>query len=123
MDPRRGYLKQKNSSISIVAAEPEESAVLSGNQPGKHSIQGIGAGFIPSVLDTEVIDNIVKVPSAEAVKYAKIAALDEKILCGISSGAALYAAVVTARKNPGKNIVTVFPDGGERYLSTGLYDD
>jgi cysteine synthase A len=115
------YLKLKNESIKVVAVEPLESAVLSGKLPSKHGIQGIGAGFVPSILDTGVIDIIEKVPTDKAIEFARTAASEEKILCGISSGAALYAAVETARKYPGKNIVVVFPDTGERYISTALF--
>ncbi len=115
------YLKLKNNKIKVIAVEPEESAVLSGELPSKHGIQGIGAGFIPAILDTGVIDEIVKVPTEKAREFARKAAEIEKILCGISSGAALYAAVETAGRNPGKNIVVVFPDTGERYISTDLY--
>lgn len=115
------YLKLRNKNIRIIAVEPLESAVLSGELPSKHGIQGIGAGFIPPVLDTEVIDEIVKVSTEDAKKYAVLVAETEKILCGISSGAALFAAVETAKRYHGKNIVTVFPDTGERYLSTDLF--
>ncbi|MDX1358244.1 MAG: cysteine synthase A [Clostridia bacterium] len=116
------YLKLKNDSIKVIAVEPQESAVLSGELPSKHGIQGIGAGFVPPILDTKVIDSIEKVPTEKALEFARIAASEEKILCGISSGAALCAAVETARKNPGKNIVVVFPDTGERYISTALFN-
>ncbi len=116
------FLKLKNKSIQVIAVEPIESAVLSGELSSKHGIQGIGAGFVPAILDTEIIDGIVKVSTENAKKYALITAEKEKILCGISSGAALYAAIETAKRNPGKKIVTIFPDTGERYISTGLYD-
>ena len=116
------YLKLKNKNIKIVAVEPFESAVLSGELPAKHGIQGIGAGFIPKVLDSEVIDEIVKVTTEEAKRFACLVAEKEKILCGISSGAALFAAVETAKRNNGKKIVVIFPDTGERYLSTGLFE-
>lgn len=115
------YLKLRKPHVKVIAAEPESSAVLSGETPGKHGIQGIGAGFVPPVLDAEVIDDIVKVPTDKAKEYARLAASVEKILCGISSGAALYAAVETARNNPGRKIVVIFPDTGERYLSTDLF--
>jgi len=116
------YLKLKNNNIKVVAVEPEESAVLSGELPSKHGIQGIGAGFIPAILDTGVIDEIVKVNTEKAMDFARKAAEIEKILCGISSGAALCAAVETAIRNPGKNIVAIFPDTGERYISTDLFE-
>lgn len=116
------YFKLKNEMIKIVAVEPIESAVISGESPSKHGIQGIGAGFIPKILDTDVIDEIVKVPTEQAKQYARIVAENEKILCGISSGAALYAAVEIAKKNIGKKIAVIFPDTGERYLSTGLFE-
>lgn len=115
------YLKLKNNNIKIVAVEPSESAVLLGELPGKHGIQGIGAGFIPPVLDIEVIDEIYKVSTENAKKFAALAAEKEKILCGISSGAALFAAVEIAKTKRGKNIVVIFPDTGERYLSTDLF--
>lgn len=115
------FLKLKNSNTKVIAVEPFESAVLSGELPSKHGIQGIGAGFVPAILDTGVLDDIFKVPTVKAKEYARIAARVEKILCGISSGASLYAAVETAFKNPGKNIVAIFPDTGERYISTDLF--
>lgn len=115
------YLKLKNRNIEIIAVEPFESAVLSGELPSKHGIQGIGAGFIPPVLDIEVIDEIFKVTTENAKKFAVLAAKTEKILCGISSGAALFAAVEVAKRKSGKNIVVIIPDTGERYLSTDLY--
>lgn len=115
------YFKLKNNKIKIIAVEPFESAVLSGELPSKHGIQGIGAGFIPPVLDIEVIDEVFKVSTENAKKFAVLVAETEKILCGISSGAALYAAVEAAKRNPSKNIVVIFPDTGERYLSTDLY--
>lgn len=115
------YLKLKNNNIKVIAVEPLESAVLSGELPSKHGIQGIGAGFIPKVLDYDVIDEIVKVPTVDAKHFARLVAETEKILCGISSGAALFAAVEIAKVNIGKKIVVIFPDTGERYLSTGLF--
>ncbi|MCK5758141.1 MAG: cysteine synthase A [Clostridiales bacterium] len=116
------YLKLKNNNIKVVAVEPFESAVLSGELPSKHGIQGIGAGFIPKILDSEVIDEIIKVLTEEAKRIACLVAVKEKIICGISSGAALFAAVEIAKKNNGKKIVVIFPDTGERYLSTGLFE-
>lgn len=116
------YLKEQNKDIKIVAVEPKNSAVLSGNEPGKHGIQGIGAGFVPKVLDESLIDEVIPVADQDAIKTAQKLAAQEGILCGISSGAAVTAALAEAKKaeNKGKMIVTVLPDTGERYLSTGL---
>jgi len=116
-------LKEKVPNIQIVAVEPKTSAVLSGESPGKHTIQGIGAGFIPKILDTNLIDLIVKVKDKDAFENSKKVAYLEGILCGISSGAALTAAIEIANKveNKNKNIVVIFPDTGERYLSTILF--
>ncbi|MFO7612382.1 MAG: cysteine synthase A [Clostridia bacterium] len=118
-----GYLKLKNPMTRVVAVEPIESAVLSGEKPGKHRIQGIGAGFVPRILDTAVIDEIIKVSTAEAIEFTLILAKTEKILAGISSGANLFASVEIARRQKGKRIATIFPDTGERYISTGLFDN
>lgn len=110
--------------MKIVAVEPEKSAVISGEQPGPHKIQGIGAGFIPQVLDTGLIDEIIKISDEEAMETARQAARKEGILIGISSGAALAAALKVARKaGKDKTIVVVAPDTGERYLSTVLFED
>ncbi|NPA35928.1 MAG: cysteine synthase A [Chlorobi bacterium] len=113
-------LKQKNPGLKVIAVEPENSPVLSGGKAGSHRIQGIGAGFIPDVLNTNLIDEIIKVLDEDAVKYCKLAASEEGILCGISSGAAIRAAVEIASrpKNKGKKIVVLIPDTGERYLSS-----
>ncbi len=118
------YLKSKNPKIRIVAVEPAESAVLSGKEKGSHEIQGIGAGFVPEVLDTQVYDEIIPVASQDAKETARRLGKEEGILCGISSGAALWAALQIALRTEakGKRIVVLLPDGGERYLSTDLYD-
>lgn len=118
------YFKDKNPAIKIVAVEPQGSPVLSNGKIGAHNIQGIGAGFIPETLDKSVIDEVVTVTDDEAFCAAKAFARTEGILAGISSGAALYAATLLARRkeNFQKNIVVLLPDGGERYLSEGLYD-
>ncbi|WP_186429205.1 cysteine synthase A [Clostridium sp. BSD9I1] len=118
------YLKEKNPNVKIVAVEPEASAVLSGEKPGPHKIQGIGAGFIPSILNAEVIDEIVRVTNEDALKTTKEASYLEGMLVGISSGAALYAAKIIAEReeNKDKNIVVLLPDTGARYLSMGIFD-
>ena len=118
------YLKSVNPSIEIVAVEPASSAVLSGENPGPHGLQGIGAGFVPDVLNTEIYDRISKVKEQEAYEAARLLAEREGILVGISSGAALSAALLEAEKeeNRGKTIVALLPDTGERYLSTPLFD-
>jgi cysteine synthase len=116
-------LKQKNPNVKIVAVEPMDSPVLSGGNPGPHKIQGIGAGFIPDILNKSVIDEIVKVRNEDAFDVARKLAKAEGLLAGISSGAALYAATELAKlpENKGKNIVVLLPDTGERYLSTPLF--
>lgn len=116
-------LKEKNSKTEIVAVEPKESAVLSGGSPSPHGIAGIGAGFVPRTLDRSVIDRIITVSFSEAAESARLIARTEGVLCGISSGAAIYAAITEAEReeNEGKSIVTVLPDGIERYLSTDLF--
>lgn len=118
-----GYLKEKKESVKVVAVEPESSPVLSGGQPGAHKIQGIGAGFVPEVLNTDVYDEIIKVSNENAFAAGKAIAVQEGVLVGISSGAALYAATELAKRpeNKGKMIVALLPDSGDRYLSTPLF--
>lgn len=111
-------LKKRNPKCLIVAVEPAQAAVLSGEKPRVHKIQGIGAGFIPEILDLELIDRIIKVEDDQAYDYAKKLALEEGVLVGISSGAAFFGALQLARElGPGKKVVTIFPDKGERYFS------
>ena len=118
------YLKSKNKNIKVIAAEPAESAVLSGGEKGAHGIQGIGAGFVPEVLDVTVYDEVIPVSTADAIKTAKEVAKAEGMLVGISSGAAIYAAVQVCKKkeNKSKTVVVLIPDSGERYLSAGLFE-
>jgi cysteine synthase A len=113
------YLKEQNDKIKVVAIEPSTSAVLSGEQKGSHGIQGIGAGFIPNVLDTDAYDEIIKVSDSDAMKYMELLAKREGILVGISSGAALCGAISVASRceNQGKQIVVILPDTGTRYLT------
>jgi len=116
-------LKDTLPGVHVVAVEPAGSPVLSGGSPGKHKIQGIGAGFVPDVLNTGIIDEIVRVEDDNASETARRLAREEGILCGISSGAAAWAAIqVAERLGEGKVVVAVLPDTGERYLSTGLFD-
>lgn len=117
------FLKSKKSSIRIIGVEPDASAVLSGEKPGRHGIQGIGAGFIPSVLNADILDEIIRVTDDQAVQTARDLASREGILCGISSGAAVFAALkIAARPEYDKKyIVALLPDTGERYLSTKLF--
>jgi cysteine synthase len=118
-------LKPRKPGLKMIAVEPEDSAVLSGGPPGPHPIQGIGAGFIPEVLNTKIYDEIIRVKNDDALAMARRAAREEGLLVGISSGAALWAAVEVARRSEsaGKLIVVIIPDFGERYLSTALYAD
>lgn len=117
------YLKSKKPDVKVVAVEPADSAVLSGNPSGPHKIQGIGAGFVPDVLDTKVYDEIIPVANDDAFAFGKEIGKSEGVLVGISSGAALFAAVELAKRpeNEGKTIVVLLPDTGDRYLSTALF--
>ena len=118
------YLKEKNPSIKVVAIEPAASPVLSKGTPGPHAIQGIGAGFVPNTLNTDIYDEIITIENEAAFATSRAIAREEGVLVGISSGAALYGATVLARRieNAGKNIVVLLPDTGERYLSTALVE-
>lgn len=119
------YLKSKNPGIKVVAVEPADSPVLSGGQPGPHKLQGIGAGFVPSVLNTQVYDEIITVTTDQAFSAGRAIAHREGILVGITSGAAVYAAQVLAQRpeNAGKTIVALLPDSGDRYLSTPMFTE
>lgn len=119
------YLKEQNPEVKVVAVEPASSPVLSGGNPGSHKIQGIGAGFVPEVLNTKVYDEVIKIENEDAFAEGKAFATSEGILVGISSGAALKAAEILSRRpeNKGKNIVVLLPDSGDRYLSTALFNN
>jgi cysteine synthase A len=116
-------LKEFNPDIRIIAVEPDTSAVLSGGKPGVHKLQGIGAGFVPEVLNTGIIDEVITVSAEDAGNAARKAACEEGLLIGISGGAALFAAAAVARRSEfaGKRVVVLLPDSGERYLSTWLF--
>lgn len=119
------FLKEKNPSVKLIAVEPNDSPVLSGGEAGSHRIQGIGAGFVPEVIDMKIIDEIIRVKDSDAAATVKSAAREEGILCGISGGAALWAALELAKRsqNSGKNICVIIPDSGERYISTWLFEE
>ena len=119
------YLKSKNPNVKVVAVEPAGSPVLTKGTPGPHKIQGIGAGFVPETLDTDVYDEVIAVENEDAFETGRILARREGLLVGISSGAAVYAATVLAKRpeNKGKVIVALLPDTGERYLSTPMFAD
>ena len=119
------FLKSKNPDIKVVAVEPADSPVLSGGKPGPHKLQGIGAGFVPSILNTEIYDEVFTVTTEEAFSSGRLIAHKEGILVGITSGAALYAAAQIAKRpeNKGKTIVALLPDSGDRYLSTPMFTE
>ena len=118
-----GKLKEKIEDIKVVAVEPEKSPVLSGGSAGAHKIQGLGAGFVPSIYKHDIIDSIVKVSDEDAIKITKEVAEKEGVLLGISSGAAIYAAIEMAKVlGKGKKILVIAPDGGEKYISLGIYE-
>ncbi len=118
------YLKEQNPDIRVIAVEPADSPVLSGGRPGAHKLQGIGAGFLPYTLDLNVYDEVITVTTEDAFETAKVLAREDGVLAGISSGAALYAAEIAAKRieNREKNIVVIIPDSGEKYLSGPLFD-
>jgi cysteine synthase A len=119
-----GALKARKPQLQAIAVEPAASPVLSGGHPGPHKIQGIGAGFVPQVLDPDLIDDVIRVQDQDAATTARRLAREEGILAGISSGAALFGALQVAARpeNAGRLIVVILPDTGERYLSTGLFN-
>ena len=118
------YLKEKINGVKVVAVEPDASPVLSGGKAGPHKIQGIGAGFIPDVLDTTIYDEVIRVKNGDAIEYGALFGKSEGLLVGISAGAALWAGIELAKReeNTGKNIVVILPDSGDRYLSTEMFD-
>ena len=117
------YLKSKKEDVKVVAVEPATSPVLSKGEAGPHKIQGIGAGFVPEILNTKIYDEIIPVENEDAFDYGKMVAVEEGVLVGISSGAALWAAIQVAKRpeNKGKTIVVFLPDNGDRYLSTPMF--
>ena len=117
------YLKEKNPNIKVIAVEPAASPLLSEGKAGPHAIQGIGPNFMPSILDKEILDEIITVENETAIHTAKQFASKEGISVGISSGAAINATLRVAKENPGKNIVVLLPDSGDRYMSTALFED
>ena len=117
------YLKEKNPNVKVIAVEPASSPLLSEGKAGPHAIQGIGPNFVPSILDKEILDEIITVENEAAIHSAKQFASKEGISVGISSGAAINAALRIAKENPGKNIVVLLPDSGDRYMSTALFED
>ena len=117
------YLKEKNPNIKVIAVEPAASPLLSEGKAGPHAIQGIGPNFVPSILDKEILDEIITVENETAIHTAKQFASKEGISVGISSGAAINATLRVAKENPGKNIVVLLPDSGDRYMSTALFED
>ena len=117
------YLKEKNPNVKVIAVEPASSPLLSEGKAGPHAIQGIGPNFVPSILDKEILDEIITVKNETAIHTAKQFASKEGISAGISSGAAINATLRVAKENPGKNIVVLLPDSGDRYMSTALFED
>jgi cysteine synthase A len=117
------FLKERNRDLKVIAVEPRTSAVLSGGRPGPHKIQGIGAGFVPPVLERDLLDEIIPVDDEDAIEAARLIARREGVLCGISCGAALHAALQIAKRPEakGKRIVVMLPDSGERYVSTPFF--
>lgn len=115
------YLKEKNPNLRVIAVEPDQSPVLSGGNPGPHGLMGIGAGFVPTILDSHIYDSVAQVSQEEAYAASRLLAEREGILVGISAGAALHCGILTAQKEQGKTIVVILPDTGERYLSTPLF--
>jgi cysteine synthase A len=120
-----GALKERKPSVQVIAIEPTDSPVMSGGEPGPHKIQGIGAGFVPDVLDMDLVDEVIQVNDQDAGRLSRRAAAEEGLLVGISSGAAIHAALEVAARpgNEGKQIVAIIPSSGERYLSTWLFED